>query len=101
MTLLARLLAGHRQREGWSQSEFSARIGCDHAYINRIEKSKQRMSRSYVERAALVLDLDAYDTAQLLAAAGYWPWPDAPFRDVLSMLTAGASLDMRRDTEAA
>ena len=100
-TLLASLLRAHRQRVGLNQSALSRLIGCDPAYICRIEKSKNGMSRPFVEYAALALGLDAYDTAQLLAAAGFWPWPNVPFRDVLSMLECGASVNQQTtDTEA-
>lgn len=95
--LLASLLKTHRQRFGINQSELSRRIGCDHAYINRVEKAKQSMSRPFVVDAARALNLDAYDSAQLLAAAGFWPWPDVPFRDVLSMLECGSSMDQHRE----
>lgn len=97
-TLLASLLQMHRLRAGINQSELSRRIGCDPAYINRIERSKNGMSRPFVEDVARVLGLDAYDSAQLMAAAGYWPWPNVPFRDVLSMLECGASVNPLRET---
>ena len=101
MSLFSSLLATHRQRAMLSQNALARHIGCDPAYICRAEKATQAMSRPFVEIAARVLQLNAYDSAQLLAAAGFWPWPDVPFRDVLAMLAAGASLDMHRDTEAA
>ena len=97
-TLLASLLRTHRERAGLNQSELSRRIGCDHAYINRAEHAKNGMSRPFVEDTARALGLDAYDTAQLLAAAGFWPWPNVPFRDVLSMLECGASVNQHRET---
>jgi transcriptional regulator with XRE-family HTH domain len=98
--LLASLLKQHRQRAGINQSELSRRIACDHAYINRVEKDKQRMSRQFVVDAARALGLDAYDSAQLVAAAGYWPWPDVLFRDVLSLLECGASVNASQSVES-
>lgn len=99
--LLASLLRAHRQRAGLSQSAMSRLIGCDPAYINRAEHAKNGMSRPFVEDTARTLGLDAYDTAQLLAAAGFWPWPNVPFRDVLSMLECGASVNQQTDSEVA
>ena len=92
MILFAELLRDHRVRAGLSQNGLAKMIHCDHAYINRVENRKQNMSRHFVESAARELNLDAYDSAQLLASAGYWPWPDVRFRDVISILTCGQEI---------
>lgn len=95
--LFANLLRQHRERAGMTQSAVARGAACAPAYINRAELAKQGMSRQMTESIAVALGLDAYDTAQLLAAAGYWPWPDVAFKDVLSMLECGASLDRLRE----
>ena len=98
--LLASLLKSHRARSGLTQAALSRRIGCDHSYISLIESVRSGMSRQLAESAGRALDLDAYDAAQLLAAAGHWPWPDVPFRAVLAMLSCGNAMDRSAEQEA-
>ena len=97
MSRLVALLKAYRQRAGLSQNALAKRIGYDSAYICRVEAEKQAISRRVTEAVARVLCRDDYETMELMAAGGFWPWPDMPPLDALAMLAGGAP----KGTEAA
>lgn len=98
------LLRSLRLSAGLSQNVLAKRAGIVAAYVCRLEQGEhawRHPSRAVVTALARALGLDAYDTAQLLAAAGFWPWPNVPFRDVMSLLECGASVSQPASSEVA
>ena len=89
---LADVLRAYRVKSGLTQAGLSRAMGYDHAYVNRVERGVQGMSRHLAERAADTLDLSEWDRATLLAAAGHWPWPGVSLHDALSLMVCGRRL---------
>ena len=83
-----------------SQNELARRSGVDAAAIHRVEAGTRHLPRRATLLAlATALELDDEDTARLLVAAGYWPWPeleDAEHERVLGTALAVVRGDYRR-----
>jgi transcriptional regulator with XRE-family HTH domain len=83
-----------------SQNELARRSAVDVAYVHRIERGTgAQPTRRVVEGLAKGLELDTDDRARLLAAAGYWPWPDVDGETAELILAAGLAIvagDWRR-----
>lgn len=93
MTFAEQLREG-RMRAHLSQNALAARVGVDAAYIHRMEKRAAcHPSREVVEQIARVLVLSDQATAELLVAAGYWPWAGNPQVSAL-MLDLGARVGL-------
>jgi transcriptional regulator with XRE-family HTH domain len=92
---------GVRTRIPLSQNELAARAGITAGYVNKLERSASSPppSRWVVERLAEALELAELDTALLLIAAGYWPWPELDEDETaiaVGVLLAVAAGDCRR-----
>jgi transcriptional regulator with XRE-family HTH domain len=59
-----------------SMNELGRRAGLSAGAIWRLEAGENHPHRPSVLRVAAALELNDLDTALLLAAAGYWPWPE-------------------------
>jgi DNA-binding XRE family transcriptional regulator len=76
-----------------SQNELAHRAGLDTSLIHYIESGVTRTPRrDTVLRLAAALELAPFETAELLVAAGYWPWPDADAETLAVMLGAGLAI---------
>lgn len=76
-----------------SQNELAHRAGFDASLINRIESDEERTPRrDTVLRLAAALELGPAATAELLVAAGYWPWPDVDAETLGVLLGAGLAI---------
>jgi transcriptional regulator with XRE-family HTH domain len=71
--LFGRSLKVWRCERHLSQSKLAKLVGCDHSTIARLENGSRNPGREMVESLAVVLRLDAVQTATLLLAAGYAP----------------------------
>lgn len=72
MNDFAELLKRLRIDAGLSQSSLAQKAGVDPSYINRIEKGqRQPPSQSIIRELATALELDSFNTGQLLLSAGY------------------------------
>lgn len=76
-----------------SQNELAHRAGLDPSLINYIEGGEARTPRrDTVLRLAAALELGPFGTAELLVAAGYWPWPDVDAETLGVILGAGLAI---------
>jgi transcriptional regulator with XRE-family HTH domain len=76
-----------------SQNELAHRAGLDASLINYLERGETRTPRrDTVLRLAAALELGPFGTAELLVAAGYWPWPDLDVEQLGVMLGAGLAI---------
>lgn len=104
------LVKGNRYGPGMaclSQNELARRAEVHPSYINRLERGLSTDPRSdvtlprrgLVESLATALECDEHDTARLLIAAGFWPWPDLSEHEIGRVLRAvydATDLDWRR-----
>jgi transcriptional regulator with XRE-family HTH domain len=76
-----------------SQNELAHRAGLDASLVNHLESGETwTPRRDTVLRLAAALELGPFGTAELLVAAGYWPWPDADAETLGVMLGAGLAI---------
>lgn len=89
MSNLAITLRRLREARGITQTDLGLQAGFDRAYVNRVESARQGATFEFVERIAEVLELDAWDRARLMAAAGHWPWPGVSLDYASQLLDCG------------
>src|SRR3954470_10492017 len=76
-----------------SQNELARRAGLDASLINYLERGEARTPRrDTVLRLPAALELGPFATAELLVAAGYWPWPAADAETLGVLLGAGLAI---------
>jgi hypothetical protein len=75
-----------------SQNILARQAGMNVAHVNRLERGIAHPSAAVAGRLAEALALGPFARAQLLVAAGYWPWPGLD-PDVLEfVLAAGLAI---------
>lgn len=89
VSTLAITLRRLRQMRGFTQTDLGLQAGFDRAYVSRIESGKQGATFEFAERMAEVMELDAWDRARLLVAAGHWPWPGVSLDYATQLLDCG------------
>lgn len=91
MSEFGRVLAEYRTRAGISQSRLAERAGYDHSYPSRLETGTRHPTRDAVLNLAQTLNLNAADTARLLASAGFVAETD-PLVSELSLFLSDATV---------
>ncbi len=83
-----------RLRGRVSQSRLADAVGCDHAYISRLESGTRNPSRAVVLAIIAALELSQADAARLLNLAGYTAdGPRCAVADDLAAFLAQPNMD--------